>query len=315
MKDARWIAEAAGAELRGEAEAPSPKRAVIDSREAGPGDLFVGLTGENTDGGEFAEKALAQGAWGVLTSGALAPGVGVSLTARRPAGGPAGARARVAPRARRAGDRHHRLHRQDLHQGHPARPAHAAPAHARQPPEPQHRDRVAAVDPGGAAGDRGAGARDGHARRGADRRAGGGGRARRGRDRERRPGAPGAAGHGRAGGRRQGRAGARPAARARAACCPPRSRCWTPTAATTSTTGPSARAATCRWSASRAGGPRWRRAGERIELEPAFEEPHNLLNMLAGVAAARALERVARRAGGAGVLVDERAKWWSSPTG
>ena len=60
---------------------------------------------------------------------------------------------------------------------------------------------------------RGAGARDGHARRGADRRAGRGGRARRGRDRERGPGAPGAAGHGRARGRGQGGAGARPAAR------------------------------------------------------------------------------------------------------
>ncbi len=33
----------------------------------------------------------------------------------------------------------------------------------------------------------------------------------------------------------------------RAACCPPRSRCSTPTGATTSTPGPSARAARCRW--------------------------------------------------------------------
>ncbi len=41
---------------------------VIDSREAGPGSLFVGLLGQNTDGGRFAPQALAAGAWGVLTT-------------------------------------------------------------------------------------------------------------------------------------------------------------------------------------------------------------------------------------------------------
>jgi UDP-N-acetylmuramoyl-tripeptide--D-alanyl-D-alanine ligase len=41
---------------------------VIDSREAGPGALFVGLKGEHVDGGRFAPHALAAGAWGVLTS-------------------------------------------------------------------------------------------------------------------------------------------------------------------------------------------------------------------------------------------------------
>jgi UDP-N-acetylmuramoyl-tripeptide--D-alanyl-D-alanine ligase len=45
-----------------------PVRAVIDSREAGPGDLFVGLAGENVDGGRFAAQALARGAWGVLVA-------------------------------------------------------------------------------------------------------------------------------------------------------------------------------------------------------------------------------------------------------
>jgi UDP-N-acetylmuramoyl-tripeptide--D-alanyl-D-alanine ligase len=40
---------------------------VIDSREAGPGLLFVGLRGERADGGRFAPQALAAGAWGVLT--------------------------------------------------------------------------------------------------------------------------------------------------------------------------------------------------------------------------------------------------------
>ena len=93
-------------------------------------------------------------------------------------------------------------------------------AHAREPREPEHRDRAAADDPRGAARHRGAGARDGHARRGPDRRAGGDRRARRRRDRERRARAPGAAGHGRARGRGQGRADPRPARRAPHAWCP-----------------------------------------------------------------------------------------------
>jgi UDP-N-acetylmuramoyl-tripeptide--D-alanyl-D-alanine ligase len=63
--DASRIAAAAGATL--ERDAPGePARAVIDSRAVGPGDLFVGLTGENTDGGRFAAQALEAGAWGVL---------------------------------------------------------------------------------------------------------------------------------------------------------------------------------------------------------------------------------------------------------
>ncbi len=45
-----------------------PERVVIDSREAGPGSLFVGLRGDNADGGRFAPHALAAGAWGVLTT-------------------------------------------------------------------------------------------------------------------------------------------------------------------------------------------------------------------------------------------------------
>ena len=41
---------------------------VIDSREAQPGDLFVGLRGEHVDGGAYAEQALRAGAWGVLVA-------------------------------------------------------------------------------------------------------------------------------------------------------------------------------------------------------------------------------------------------------
>jgi UDP-N-acetylmuramyl pentapeptide synthase len=37
---------------------------VIDSRAAGPDDLFVGLLGEHVDGGRFAAQALDGGAWG-----------------------------------------------------------------------------------------------------------------------------------------------------------------------------------------------------------------------------------------------------------
>jgi UDP-N-acetylmuramoyl-tripeptide--D-alanyl-D-alanine ligase len=63
------IAQAAGARLL----APSPTNtgpecAVIDSRQAGPGSLFVGLAGTSVDGGRFAAHALAAGAWGVLTT-------------------------------------------------------------------------------------------------------------------------------------------------------------------------------------------------------------------------------------------------------
>jgi UDP-N-acetylmuramoyl-tripeptide--D-alanyl-D-alanine ligase len=45
-----------------------PERVTIDSRQAGPGSLFVGLPGDHVDGGRFAPHALAAGAWGVLTT-------------------------------------------------------------------------------------------------------------------------------------------------------------------------------------------------------------------------------------------------------
>ncbi len=47
---------------------PGPRRVTIDSREVAPGDLFVGLPGERVDGGAFAEQALRAGAWGVLVA-------------------------------------------------------------------------------------------------------------------------------------------------------------------------------------------------------------------------------------------------------
>jgi len=70
---AERLARAGGARLvasppAGGGPDPGPARAVVDSRLAGPGDLFVGLPGTRTDGGAFADEALAAGAWGVLVS-------------------------------------------------------------------------------------------------------------------------------------------------------------------------------------------------------------------------------------------------------
>ena len=63
------VARAAGARLISPAPTTTgPERAIIDSRQAGPGSLFVGLPGEHVDGGRFAAQALAAGAWGVLTT-------------------------------------------------------------------------------------------------------------------------------------------------------------------------------------------------------------------------------------------------------
>jgi UDP-N-acetylmuramoyl-tripeptide--D-alanyl-D-alanine ligase len=64
----RLAAMAGGKLLAGERERAGPNRAVIDSRGVEPGDLFVGLPGTSADGGEFAPAALESGAWGVLVA-------------------------------------------------------------------------------------------------------------------------------------------------------------------------------------------------------------------------------------------------------
>jgi UDP-N-acetylmuramoyl-tripeptide--D-alanyl-D-alanine ligase len=64
-----------------------PRRVTIDSREVGPGDLFVGLPGSRADGGAFAAAALERGAWGTLTTPEHAeqlPAAGVVLEADDP---------------------------------------------------------------------------------------------------------------------------------------------------------------------------------------------------------------------------------------
>jgi UDP-N-acetylmuramoyl-tripeptide--D-alanyl-D-alanine ligase len=82
--DAARIAAAAGAQLVRDAPG-GPERVVIDSRAAGPGDLFVGLTGDNVDGGRFAAAALEAGAWGVLVGPQWADVEGGAvLVARQP---------------------------------------------------------------------------------------------------------------------------------------------------------------------------------------------------------------------------------------
>ena len=65
--DAERVASAAGAELVAGGD-DGPVRAVVDTRAIEPGDLFVGLVGERVDGGRFAADALAAGAWGVLVA-------------------------------------------------------------------------------------------------------------------------------------------------------------------------------------------------------------------------------------------------------
>ena len=71
--DSDFVAAALSAQLRGRCgPAAQFERAVIDSRRAGPGDLFVALPGEHVDGHDFAAAAVARGASGVLLSRAVA---------------------------------------------------------------------------------------------------------------------------------------------------------------------------------------------------------------------------------------------------
>jgi UDP-N-acetylmuramoyl-tripeptide--D-alanyl-D-alanine ligase len=63
---AEQIAAATGAEIVARGGPGAPRRAIVVSGEAGEGDLFFGLRGENVDGGEFAPAAIAAGAWGVV---------------------------------------------------------------------------------------------------------------------------------------------------------------------------------------------------------------------------------------------------------
>jgi UDP-N-acetylmuramoyl-tripeptide--D-alanyl-D-alanine ligase len=66
LSAARLAAAAGGVLAAGDPERAGPERAAIDSRTVQPGDLFVGLPGAAADGGEYAAAALEAGAWGVV---------------------------------------------------------------------------------------------------------------------------------------------------------------------------------------------------------------------------------------------------------
>jgi UDP-N-acetylmuramoyl-tripeptide--D-alanyl-D-alanine ligase len=74
-RSASWVAEAAGGRLVTGGGDGGPRRTVIDSRQVGPGDLFVGLPGVTADGGQFAQLALDAGAWGVIVGEGHARGL------------------------------------------------------------------------------------------------------------------------------------------------------------------------------------------------------------------------------------------------
>jgi UDP-N-acetylmuramoyl-tripeptide--D-alanyl-D-alanine ligase len=89
--NAERVAREAGAQLAsaGSSSTAGPERATVDSRGAGPGALFVGLRGQNVDGGSFGAATLRDGAWGVLVSPAYveeagAAGAGAVLVAEDP---------------------------------------------------------------------------------------------------------------------------------------------------------------------------------------------------------------------------------------
>jgi UDP-N-acetylmuramoyl-tripeptide--D-alanyl-D-alanine ligase len=60
------IAEAGALDILATGGGGRPARAEVDSRRVQPGDLFFGLPGSSTDGGEFAGPVLEGGAWGVV---------------------------------------------------------------------------------------------------------------------------------------------------------------------------------------------------------------------------------------------------------
>ena len=62
------IAEAVGGSAHGDFEVGG---VAFDSREIGPGDLFIAMKGGATDGHLFVEKALAAGASGAMVSEAV----------------------------------------------------------------------------------------------------------------------------------------------------------------------------------------------------------------------------------------------------
>jgi len=79
-----WTSEEIAEATGGTASTPFEANGVaFDSREIGPGNLFVALAGEKTDGHRFLDKAFASGAAGAIVSEAVdQPNVRVPDTAR-----------------------------------------------------------------------------------------------------------------------------------------------------------------------------------------------------------------------------------------
>ena len=64
-----WTSAEIAAATGGQASAPfSVTGVAFDSREVGPGDLFIALPGETTDGHRFVDQAFASGAAGAITA-------------------------------------------------------------------------------------------------------------------------------------------------------------------------------------------------------------------------------------------------------
>lgn len=96
------LAQAAGARLlEPGGRAGGPLRAVIDSRQVRPGDLFIGLPGASAHGGRFAAQALANGAWGVLSAPAYVEAIDGAAGARIAASDPLAALHSLARKWRR----------------------------------------------------------------------------------------------------------------------------------------------------------------------------------------------------------------------
>lgn len=67
-----WTARAIAAACRGTASADFTVQGVaFDSREVAPGDLFIAMRGEETDGHKFIDKAIAAGAAGIVCETAI----------------------------------------------------------------------------------------------------------------------------------------------------------------------------------------------------------------------------------------------------
>ncbi|MEI3088652.1 MAG: Mur ligase domain-containing protein [Oscillospiraceae bacterium] len=112
----KQIADWCGGKVSARFEHLRVSRMQSDSRKVRSGDLFVALKGAKADGHDFAETAINHGAVAALVSRPISeklPSIEVEDTLR--AYGEIAAGYRKADR--REGRRHHRLRRQDDHEG------------------------------------------------------------------------------------------------------------------------------------------------------------------------------------------------------